>query len=78
MNTLKNQIFYNTGNSHGIILVYDVTRFETFENLRNWLKECDLYSTFEDCVCKNSVLIRLFCINECTILQQIGKIINWK
>ncbi|KAF0982623.1 hypothetical protein FDP41_011553 [Naegleria fowleri] len=37
-------------NSHGIILVYDVTRFETFENLRNWLKECDLYSTFEDCV----------------------------
>lgn len=38
------------GNAHGIILVYDVTRAETFTNLKNWLKECDLYATFSDCV----------------------------
>ncbi|EFC48783.1 rab family small GTPase, partial [Naegleria gruberi] len=37
-------------NAHGIILVYDVTREETFNNIKNWLKECDLYSTFEECV----------------------------
>ncbi|CAK7343234.1 unnamed protein product [Dovyalis caffra] len=37
-------------NSQGIILVYDVTRRETFTNLDVWTKEVDLYSTNQDCV----------------------------
>ncbi|GAB2250525.1 hypothetical protein Droror1_Dr00016775 [Drosera rotundifolia] len=37
--------------AHGIILVYDVTRRETFSNLsESWAKEVGLYSTNEECV----------------------------
>ncbi|KAH6806034.1 RAB GTPase-like protein C2A [Perilla frutescens var. frutescens] len=37
--------------AHGIILVYDVTRRDTFTNLSDvWAKELELYSTNEDCV----------------------------
>ncbi|XP_057512449.1 ras-related protein RABC2a-like [Actinidia eriantha] len=37
--------------AQGIILVYDVTRRETFTNLSDvWAKEVDLYSTSQDCV----------------------------
>ncbi|XP_063948849.1 ras-related protein RABC2a-like isoform X3 [Daucus carota subsp. sativus] len=37
--------------AHGIVLVYDVTRRETFTNLSNiWAKEVDLYSTNEECI----------------------------
>ncbi|XP_030453795.1 ras-related protein RABC2a-like isoform X1 [Syzygium oleosum] len=38
-------------NAHGIILVYDVTRKETFANLSNvWAKEVELHSTSQNCV----------------------------
>ncbi|KAL7137516.1 hypothetical protein ABFS83_10G097400 [Erythranthe nasuta] len=37
--------------AHGIILVYDVTRRDTFTNLSDvWAKELELYSTHEDCI----------------------------
>merc|ERR1711998_160283 len=37
--------------AHGIILVYDVGRRESFEALQKiWLKEVDLYSTYPDAV----------------------------
>ncbi|XP_010558194.1 PREDICTED: ras-related protein RABC2a-like [Tarenaya hassleriana] len=37
--------------AQGIILVYDVTRRETFINLSDvWAKEIELYSTNQDCV----------------------------
>ncbi|XP_038905103.1 ras-related protein RABC2a-like [Benincasa hispida] len=37
--------------AQGIILVYDVTRRETFANLSDvWAKEVELYSTNKDCV----------------------------
>ncbi|KAL5569463.1 hypothetical protein UlMin_026038 [Ulmus minor] len=37
--------------AHGIILVYDVTRRETFTNLLNtWSKEVELYSSNPECV----------------------------
>ncbi|KAL4575249.1 hypothetical protein LXL04_022091 [Taraxacum kok-saghyz] len=37
--------------AHGIILVYDVTRRETFTNLSEiWAREVELYSTNPDCV----------------------------
>ncbi|KAJ3448747.1 ras and ef-hand domain-containing protein [Anaeramoeba flamelloides] len=31
--------------AQGIILVYDVTRRETFENLEDWINEIDMYSS---------------------------------
>ncbi|KAA8546496.1 hypothetical protein F0562_002765 [Nyssa sinensis] len=37
--------------AQGVIMVYDVTRRETFTNLSDiWAKEIDLYSTNEDCI----------------------------
>ncbi|KAK3023068.1 hypothetical protein RJ639_043083 [Escallonia herrerae] len=37
--------------AHGIILVYDVTRRETFTNLSEiWAKEIELYSTNRECI----------------------------
>ncbi|KAL6128452.1 hypothetical protein ACLB2K_071807 [Fragaria x ananassa] len=37
--------------AHGIILVYDVTRRETFTNLSNlWAKEVNRYSTNQECI----------------------------
>ena len=30
--------------AHGVVLVYDVTRMDTFEDLQQWLKEVQLYS----------------------------------
>ena len=30
--------------AHGVVLVYDVTRTDTFENLQQWLKEVNMYS----------------------------------
>ncbi|XP_015583101.1 ras-related protein RABC2a [Ricinus communis] len=37
--------------AHGIILVYDVTRRETFTNLSDtWAKEVELYSTNKECI----------------------------
>ncbi|KAG8380567.1 hypothetical protein BUALT_Bualt06G0029000 [Buddleja alternifolia] len=37
--------------AHGIILVYDVTRRETFTNLsKTWTKELELYCTNPDCI----------------------------
>mmetsp|Transcript_11264 Transcript_11264/g.20360 ORF Transcript_11264/g.20360 Transcript_11264/m.20360 type:complete len:210 (-) Transcript_11264:771-1400(-) len=37
--------------AHGIILVYDVTQRETFENLQNvWVKESQQYSTYDHVV----------------------------
>ncbi|KAJ6805830.1 ras-related protein Rab-18 [Iris pallida] len=37
--------------AQGIIMVYDVTRRDTFTNLSNvWAKEIELYSTNQDCI----------------------------
>ncbi|XP_028780378.1 ras-related protein RABC2a-like isoform X1 [Neltuma alba] len=37
--------------AHGVILVYDVTRRETFKNLEDlWAKEVELYSTNSECI----------------------------
>ncbi|XP_077213805.1 RAB GTPASE HOMOLOG B18 [Tasmannia lanceolata] len=37
--------------AQGVIMVYDVTRRETFTNLSDiWAKEVDLYSTNQDCI----------------------------
>jgi len=36
--------------AHGIILVYDVTSRESFQNIKDWLKEISIYSTNDDVV----------------------------
>jgi Ras-related protein Rab-18 len=36
--------------AQGIILIYDITNRESFDNLKNWLKEVNLYATYTDTV----------------------------
>jgi len=36
--------------AQGVILVYDVTRKETFDNIREWLKEVDIFTTKENVI----------------------------
>ncbi|KAK4279306.1 hypothetical protein QN277_011105 [Acacia crassicarpa] len=36
--------------AHGIIIVYDVTEMESFNNVKQWLNEIDRYAN--DSVCK--------------------------
>jgi len=43
--------------AHGIVLVYDVTSRQSFENIQEWLKEVDIYSTRDDAV-------KLLCANK--------------
>jgi len=36
--------------AQGVILVYDITRRDTFENIREWLKEVDIFTTKENVI----------------------------
>merc|ERR1712154_150666 len=36
--------------AQGVILVYDITRKDTFENIREWLKEVDIFTTKENVI----------------------------
>ena len=36
--------------AQGVILVYDITRRDTFDNIREWLKEVDIFTTKENVI----------------------------
>eukprot|EP01084_Bolivina_argentea_P048250 88919_1 len=36
--------------AQGVILVYDITRKETFDNIKEWLKEVDIFTTKENVI----------------------------
>lgn len=58
--------------AEGVILVYDVTRPETFANLSTWLEEVQLYSTKPDCI-KMIVGNKVDRENESIIQKKEGK-----
>lgn len=55
----------------GIVLVYDITRKETFENLVNWIKEVEQYCT------GGLERIRMILIGNKLDLQQQRKVCNY-
>ena len=43
--------FFN--NTNGIIFVYDITSKESFDGVKNWIKDSEVYGKFESLLCGN-------------------------
>ena len=54
--------------AHGVVLVYDVTRMDSFENLEQWLKEVQMYSPGN-----GEAVIKLLVGNKCDLDRKVRK-----
>ena len=54
--------------AHGVVLVYDVTRIDSFESLENWLKEVQMYSPGN-----GESVVKLLVGNKCDLDRKVGK-----
>ena len=54
--------------AHGVVLVYDVTRMDSFENLEQWLKEVQLYSPGN-----GEAVIKLLVGNKCDLDRKVRR-----
>eukprot|EP00523_Entomoneis_sp_CCMP467_P007422 CAMPEP_0168735814 /NCGR_PEP_ID=MMETSP0724-20121128/9535_1 /TAXON_ID=265536 /ORGANISM="Amphiprora sp., Strain CCMP467" /LENGTH=215 /DNA_ID=CAMNT_0008782985 /DNA_START=29 /DNA_END=676 /DNA_ORIENTATION=- len=52
--------------AHGVVLVYDVTRTDSFENLEQWLKEVEMYSPGG-----GESVVKLLVGNKCDLERQV-------
>ena len=52
--------------AHGVVLVYDVTRTDSFENLAQWLKEVQMYSPGN-----GESVVKLLVGNKCDLERQV-------
>lgn len=57
--------------AHGIIIVYDVTEMESFNNVKQWLNEIDRYAN--DSVCKLLVGNKCDLVENKVVDTQMGK-----
>ena len=62
--------FYNKAN--GIIFVCDVTKPETFEGVKNWIKESEPYGKFESILCGNKIDIEKKRVIKSDKLKEFG------
>lgn len=54
--------------AHGVVLVYDITRTDSFENLQQWLKEVQMYSPGN-----GENVIKLLVGNKCDLVRRVPK-----
>ena len=54
--------------AHGVILVYDVTRMDSFENLQQWLKEVQMYTPGN-----GESVVKLLVGNKCDLDRKVPK-----
>lgn len=52
--------------AHGVVLVYDVTRMDSFENLQQWLKEVQLYAPGN-----GEAVVKLLVGNKCDLDRKV-------
>ena len=45
--------FFN--NANGIVFVYDITSKESFDGVKNWIKDAEPYGKFESILCGNKI-----------------------
>ncbi|KAL8554034.1 hypothetical protein ACS0TY_002317 [Phlomoides rotata] len=60
--------------AHGIIIVYDVTEMESFNNVKQWLNEIDRYAN--DSVCKLLVGNKCDLVESKVVSTETGKVLN--
>lgn len=53
--------------AHGVVLVYDVTRTDSFENLAQWLREVQMYSPNG-----GESVVKLLVGNKCDLERQVS------
>lgn len=54
--------------AHGVILVYDVTRMDSFENLEQWLREVQMYTPGH-----GENVVKLLVGNKCDLERKVPK-----
>jgi Ras-related protein Rab-18 len=54
--------------AHGVVLVYDVTRMDSFENLQQWLKEVQMYSPGN-----GESVVKLLVGNKCDLDRKVPR-----
>jgi Ras-related protein Rab-18 len=54
--------------AHGVVLVYDVTRIDSFENLEQWLKEVQMYTPGN-----GESVVKLLVGNKCELDRKVSK-----
>ena len=42
-------------NANGALFVYDITNNKSFENVKNWIKDSEMYGKFDSIICGNKV-----------------------
>jgi Ras-related protein Rab-18 len=52
--------------AHGVVLVYDVTRVDSFENLEQWLKEVQMYTPGN-----GEMVVKLLVGNKCELDRKV-------
>lgn len=52
-------------NVHAVVFVYDVTKISSFENMPNWIEECDRHNLNKD-------IPRILVGNKCDIIDRIA------
>ena len=62
--------FFN--NTNGIIYVYDITKYDSFEEIKNWMKEAEPYGIHESILCGNKVDLEEFRQVKIDKLKEFG------
>jgi small GTP-binding protein len=42
-------------NTNGVLFVYDITSYKSFSNIKNWMKDSEMYEKFDSIICGNKV-----------------------
>ncbi|XP_014775232.1 putative Ras-related protein Rab-33 [Octopus bimaculoides] len=61
----KSMVQHYYRNVHAVVFVYDVTKISSFENMPNWIEECDRHNLNKD-------IPRILVGNKCDIIDRIA------
>ena len=68
--------FFN--NTNGIVFVYDITNRESFDGVKNWIKDAEPYGKFESILCGNNLDLERKREVKYEALKEYGLKKKWK